>query len=454
MPNTNESKLSIAESAIADFINGKSNVGAMEAKLSSALSACNFFSRQNTFRIKVIKNSLQRQGTFFGIRVMPEISQIEKIANSAVTDLTPLKDLQTAWNSIDSWDIEIDSNLFDRSVINLNPREFVAGLLHEVGHTVYSDKVIERFYRAYRSMYVHMKSAEKETIRLGYALFTIPLAVSCGIRSWVRGRNGIREEYYADRIVKECGYGDSYVSLLSKIIEAFGTDEIGMTEEAADKSVESKTQWAAVNISDTVRRRNRLSRDLYLESASTTSQYLKNLYATVMNRVGINLRERYTGDAVESVTDIFEALNRDDVLTAFEADYHSDNFMHFSTAVESVLHTAHNTPGTLAFESYASRIIKKGLPSWIEIDRINIEVDKMRNHHDRAFVLDMIYSKINDINEFLEAAETDPVALRKYENEANQMLKTLDDLRNRVLMNRSFATTYRVFAKYPAGYEG
>ena len=55
---------------------------------------------------------------------------------------------------------------------------------------------------------------------------------------------------------------------------------------------------------------------------------------------------------------------------------------------------------TKAFEAILRSKVKKGLPSWHSIDEIQLEIDRMTNHHDRAFVLDMIYEKIDDINDF------------------------------------------------------
>ena len=78
----------------------------------------------------------------------------------------------------------------------------------------------------------------------------------------------------------------------------------------------------------------------------------------------------------------------------------------------------------------------------------------MTNYHDRSFVLDMIYDKMDEINTFMEYANRDDVTARKYAPEAQKMLDTLENYRNQVLARRSFAKRYRVFVESPAGYEG
>ena len=111
-------------------------------------------------------------------------------------------------------------------------------------------------------------------------------------------------------------------------------------------------------------------------------------------------------------------------------------------------------PGTPAFESIMKGKVKKGLPSWNSIDNIQIEIDRMTNHHDRVFVLEMIYDKIDDINEFMDYIGSNPNEVRRYKDEAQRMLDELEGMREQVLRRKNFANRYSVFVKYPEGYEG
>ena len=445
-------RLTVAEQVLSDFINGKCNVKKVESTLSMVLSNCNFYNRKNTYEVTIIKNDRTKE-PFFGARVYPALDLLDKIVSEIVVEYHPFKDIRTAWQRIDHWVIELDSGMFNRDIISLLPKEIMAAIMHEIGHTVYSDKVLERFYRSYKYMYVHMKNAEKDTLKLGYGLFTIPLALSSTIRSWVKGRNGIREEYFADSIVNECGYGDFYISLLSKIVEAYGNAMTEDNEVESDNKISERTRWAAVNIVDTVRRKSKLSNDIYLQSASTPSMYLKALYAKVLNTLGVNLRERYTGDAVEANVTVF-GYDRDAFAKEYKIDESSPKFQRWCDAVESNLHRDKFTPGTAAFESILRNKLKQGLPSWIDLDRIQIEIDRMTSHHDRSFVLDMIYTKIDEINSFMDYIASDSNLERKYRPEADRMLKQLEEYRDMVLRKRSFATRYRVFVQSPEGYEG
>ena len=443
-------KLAVAEQAITDFIMGKANVQKTEATIGAVLSSCNFYDRKNSYQVTIIKTDNLKQ-PFFGARVYPAIDLLDNIVSEAVVELHPFRDLEAAWRRIDHWVIELDSGLFNRNVISLVPKEIMSVILHEIGHTVYSDKVLERFYRAYRAMNAHMKTAEKDAVKLGYGMFAIPLAASCSLRSWVRGRNAIKEEFFADRIVNECGYGDFYISVLSKIVEAYGNSMVADNEVECDNIVSERVRWASVNIVDTVRRRNRLKDDMYLASANTPSKYLKALYSKTLNEMGVKLRERYTGDAVECQVDI---MSRPDFQQAYEMTTDTERFYQLSDAIEATLSRDKYKAGTPAFESILRGKLRKGLPSWNSIDNIHIEIDRMTNHHDRAFVLDLIYDKMDDINEFMDYVSKDPAQARRYQDEAQRMLDELEGMREEVLRRKSFANRYSVFVKYPDGYEG
>lgn len=302
-------------------------------------------------------------------------------------------------------------------------------------------------------MQVHMKCAEKDTIRLGYAVFAIPMSVSCGIRSWTRGRSGVKEEMFADKIVRENGYGNFYVSLLNKIIECYGSGIVDGSEAESENRVSERTRWAATNMVDAVRRRTKLKDDMYLEAARTPSEYLKALHASIMHRMGIGLREKYSGDAVECSLATFTKYPAEVLEQVCEAHCDTDAFRNFDAILESVAHRDKYTPGTPAFEGIFNGKFKKGLPSQLDIDRIQIDIDRISNHNDRTFVLDLIYNKMDDITEFMEYAEGANVA-KKYEPEARRMMNQLNDMREQVLRKNNFATRYAVFAKVPAGYEG
>ena len=105
----------------------------------------------------------------------------------------------------------------------------------------------------------------------------------------------------------------------------------------------------------------------------------------------------------------------------------------------------------IALESVMNRRkkIKTELPSQYEIDAISIEVDKITNHHDRIFVLDLIYEVLERVNNFEEAISPDPSLVRKWTGKINSMKDSLDKLRQATLEKKSFPSSYKFFVKLP-----
>lgn len=446
-----------AEDALYQYMRkgGTGNAKATEAELSKCFSAVGFPGPRKTFEIHITKS--RKTDAFFGAMVYPKAGVLDKLAQSLVLDFKPFEAIREIWQGIDSWVIEIDSGCFDTSCVNLTPAEIIAILLHEVGHTVYSDRVISRIWRCYRAMYISMKNSEKFAMKAGYAIFMAPMAVACGIRPWnprgkpiSAGRNGVKEEMFADSFATKYGYGDDMLSGLGKIISAYGSAMVNISEKAADETVIERMRWARLNISDVVKRRNNLSNEIFTAGQLTNSDYMKGLYSSILGTMGTNMRERYSGMAVECTVEILSMAN---ALETYSINTDTMEHLRYMDAIESMLNSDRFKPGTKAFESFSAARRKKGLPSWIEIDRIQIQIDKMTNHRDRDLVLDMIYDLINDITEYMEWLGPNGVGSAD-ESEAKRMLAALDQMREQVLNRNSFSKSYRVFVKSPDGYDG
>ena len=98
---------------------------------------------------------------------------------------------------------------------------------------------------------------------------------------------------------------------------------------------------------------------------------------------------------------------------------------------------------------------KPSLPNNYDIDAISIEVDRIKTHQDRMYVLDLIYNRIEQINEFKESIETNRSLMDRYNPKITRMTEQLDAARIRVLNKRNLDNSdYKVFVKCPEGYEG
>lgn len=424
-----------------DFLNNRIPTSVLEKKIGECLR--DIGPGRKTFNVGIVKTTYSEE--FFGMRIFPVASELDVIAAGITEEDVSFEKIYDKWKSIDAWYVEIDSDIFSK-IISFNPRELTAMTLHELGHVVYSDKPLERFYRAYKENYIRMHIATKASDALLYRLYSIPLAVACTMHTIGSGKNGINAEIYADKYVIESGYGEDLGTALGKIIEQYGNNTRYTKEENInDAELQTSVKWASLNIDDMTKRKNDLKFNTFVQAIKMKSGYMLDLCHYVMNLLGTNLRENYTSTVVESIT-LEEACDPD-----FENKYSitfDPKFKVFECSVEDARQRAVRKA---AMESSRNPEI----PSQLDIDLIAVEVDKMTNHHDRMYVLDLIYNKIDDIERFRDLFEYNRDLKRKYDDKTKRMLDQLESLRSTVLSKRVFNNNgYKLYVKYPEGYEG
>jgi len=430
----------IIDGIFSDVLMKKIKADKAEERLSSFLSAASINDHKKHFEFAIVHNAGKEP--FFAFRVFPVIADMQMFLSETTTEVKSFKDIINMWRNIENWYIEIDDTVFDRTSITFNPKELTALLLHEIGHTVFSDGVIERFYRAYKEAYVRMKSADRATIKALYVLYMIPLSFNCMLRNWTNGKNEIKQEEYADSIlVKKLGYTESLISAITKIIKAYGNSDLNMTDSEKNSKIESSVQWANVNIGDLIRRRNHLKDDLFYDTIKTNSNFVKAITLSILNKLGVELKETYTGNAMECT---LELLSSPDLLKKYEPVFNLHKSTQFAQAV-AVFQSAN--------ESYG-KIKPPKLPTQFDVDSIQVESDRIQNHSDRIYVLDLIYDEIDQVSQYREFIADDQRLLSRYDHKFSDMLKQLDEIRKSVLAKKNFDKNYEVFVKYPKGYEG
>lgn len=426
-------KLKVAEDALQEYISGRGNVPKLENALSTAFSACPFRNRAKKFTVIMSKKNFGPNDEFFGMMVFPAVDQMEQIAKDVCTEFTPFKTFSDAWKNIDEWVIEIDPRLLDQAKIGLNQKEAVACMIHEVGHTVYSDKVPAKFRRVWGNNLAKANTATKAGIKAGYVLFMIPLAVALSVTNIPSSlTNDQNEERFSDSLAKECGYGEYLISALDKIISCYGMIDPRTASAIAENKITAELQWSVKMVTNIVDRRNRLASDLFGKSAKSKSEYIKRLSDYVMTNIGVTMRESYSGDAVESILSAMDNANYE---KAYEFDCFTPKFNAWDSSIHAAMTGSRFTPGTPAFEGILNLMTKKGLPNWRDIDQIQIRIDKIRTNEDRELVLDIIYDFINEITNFMDYMNKKGRG-SQYRNEAEKMLRALDEYREIVLNRR------------------
>ena len=438
--------IELIENTFSDYMIGKINEKAFLSKLETALDNLPFNS-EKSFSVNISKNKSMGKD-FFGFNVFPEIDKLEDICNKIANDDVKFKDIVKRWRSIKDWEIVIDSLVFDRSFIAFNPKELTAMLLHEIGHVTQSDEPIEQFYRAYLESKSRLKNADKVSKKVLYILYTIPLAVACTSRRWVNDKNEIKLEISADKSLIETGYAEHLINAFDKIIKASGS--INRSEDMNYREIESNVEWANMNIVDVIKRRDKLKDSLYYKAIQTNSGYIQALCTRILNFLGVRMRERYTGAVAESCM-LNELINGEITLETHVPFYDIKKFGQIEARIireQNALEVANE-----AFFNKRKNS-KVNIPDEYDLDRIYVAIDDIQNNYDKVYVLDLIYEQIEKLNDFEEAISMDETKSKKWAPKIEEMRQRLATLRKTVLSKNIAKKEYKVFVKYPEGYEG
>ena len=443
-----EKALTLMDDSYNKYLVGDISQAEMCRNLAAALSSFPYDAGKKEFTVQVTSNKTGNE-KFFGMRVYPDIEEMDDFCKDLVNEGDKIRftDIVKKWKKIDKWFLEIDGTCFDRNQFNFNPKELTALTLHEIGHIIYSDKPIEGFYRAYQEVKARMNSSDKATQKLMYDIYMIPLTLACMQRRWVNGKNEVQLEIIADKTVVELGYGQYLLEALDKITRAIGS----LNSQNNQDELNSSMNWCQQNIADIMKRKEQLKDELYYRAVRTKSNYMKAMTIIILDKLGFKLRERYTGYVVENT---IELLSDPEVM---------QKYMPIVDAMESAkfdkFYNMMHSSNSIAMEAIFNKRkkVKVELPSQYEIDAIAVEVDKITNHHDRIYVLDLIYEVLERINNFEEAISPDPSLVKKWSAKIKQMKDELEALRQAVLAKKTFATSYKFFVKLPeaaSDYEG
>ena len=439
------------EKAFFEYQNKKLNDNAFCTRMSQILSAANLNGINKEFVVMLIDG----KNEFNGMCVYPDMTEFSLvISNSLIynNEISAYKSFCTEWNNtIHRYYIEIDKNCFDKSKIMLNPKELTAMLLHELSHVVYSDRTVEKFYRAYKINKAQLSRQELSVAKVAMStLYIMPGIIACAAHKASTGKNGLREEYLCDKVFGLKEYQENLVSAIDKIIKAYGSRAV--VDDNVDNKLTASMRWCNLNINELEFRRDALKRDLVNMASGTRSNYMKNCILDIFNKVGIGFKDRYSGYVVatESVVDdiVYDRIP----INGFLAKYDIIDVVKEAETFERSIQYARSSYMAANEALFKKRAPK--LPSSFSIDEVDIEIDKVENHQDRIYVLDCIHAKIEQISDFVEFYGEDSPEVRANKSKIDAYMKRLDSMRNRLLAKHSFDKSYSVFVKYPKGYEG
>ena len=430
------------EALFSDMIMKNVSEHAFEERLAKLLTILT--NNEKEFQCAIVK--VKTSEPFFLMHTFPYLEEMDEFCKIITEDKLDLKSMFGKWKNLDHWYIEIDSRCFDRNELSFTPDELTSFVLHEVGHSIYSDSIVEKFYRAYRETYANMKSVEKESMKIMYMLMYIPLSTACIGKSFMDRGNGIHQEIKSDKYAKGLGYGDALQTGMEKILKAYGNAMLKTPNDEVNM-IKSDIIWANLNTMDLSRRKNKLKDDLFLRCIRSGSKFIKSLSYKILSALGISTHATYTGFAVESSVELF---NESGFILNHKTEFNPTVLGSYERRLNAV-----KANYTTSMESILFGKLKPKLPSQYDIDALSVEIDRIENNHDRIFVLDLVYNLLDRITAFEEYYEVkDPNTLKRFSISIESMRSNLNNIRLQALARKNFKKNYKLFVEVPEGYEG
>lgn len=368
---------------------------------------------------------------FFGMSIYPTHSVSDRIVQCMI-DKKPLKAYEEIWVENDVWIIEIDSKLVYDTQLNSNPSELTAALLHEIGHTIYSNSIPQKLHKTMSYTFLNLPSDLRIILTNGNksfkALFNPIVAQASRNVSY-----SLKKELEADKYVVKMGYGQSLETLLQKILLVYGSDFVDNTDRELEQNLKVTASWSRTQATELRLRKDSLRNSIDTVTLITPSLYIREIFEDINKKV-------FKGSP--SFEQLVNRENRGKYLT--ESVLPNDLK---GIPCNAVIESARNTK----FDKYG----KLQKVTQHDIDIVAIQAEKIENQNDKIYLLDVIY----DYNETLDLAEECLMDGRKSsvqmtERQLKDMREQLNDLRKRILTTKITEKQYGVFIKYPVGYEG
>ena len=213
-----------------------------------------------------------------------------------------------------------------------------------------------------------------------------------------------------------------------------------------------------ISIKEAISRSGKIKNELAYRAARSERKTLKALCIRIMNAFGIAFKDSYTDAPVSMAMESFDAAFGEGITISPSYSIIYEMNSPFSRALESarsidVMDDMMAIEGFI-FKKKGKKDVKTLMPSRYDIDTILIEIDRIKNHQDRIYVLDLIYNKMEDLTVMKEAMEHDSNLQRKYGTDVQLMLDQLESMRNTVLKKNQLDKKYKLWVQVPAGYEG
>lgn len=399
-------------------------IGGNQEKICKQISRILTRMFKQNFKVSVCQNNTN---SFFGMTIFPSVNTCETLISAILNNQSHLDTVVEIWRKNEDWNIEIDSILLFDSNLNANPTELVAILLHEIGHTMYSNSVPQRLFHVIRYELINIKMKTRNMFNNSKlkSLMVPSVIEACSIKMYKF--LSTKEEMDADKFVVSMGYGEALNNFLEKLLRARGNSFINKAESEADDDIRAIFHWGVENIDELRSRKTKLKYQLNAQILKTPSIFAKDILTNIKNIFfgsGSHLK--------------FNQLITESTIMRFYDSWSKD------ASDEVVLEFLANP-----------RMGKLKKIDAHEIDFIKIKIDQIENHDDRIYLLDIVYHYLEQIELYKDYIETGKASKVPHSKKfIDDTEKELNELKSVILKTKIPERRYGVFIKYPNGYDG
>ena len=403
--NSTSPYLSSIEQSIAEIQQGKK----IDYNLEMIRKMINVEFKANCVSVNLIENDTK--GFFFGMYMIPTEKKLLEITDKVIKDGDKVK-----FESCKDFIIEIDSKLvYD---MGATPREITAALIHEIGHKVFSTEEQVRLYGIFTAeilkfgaigMAIYSKFAPFKTLMLTIGLFAFT--------GFLKELSNVKGEIDADSLAVKYGYGRDLYSLLNKFT---GDDlkALKLMNSEKDNDMRVLTRWTIKNILNFSLRKSKIKNELSKQITNEKSIYAKSIIKTQIKFVE-NTRAMFSPPDDKAITE----------------------------SVRSFI-----------------EIKKKGYSN-LEIDELEIEIERIEDPEDKIYLTKRIHRNIQTAYLAMKELEDREMKLNPAFVSGKFKLRETDEIKSYISAMNSLLEKIRnvkikkrerlaINIEYPAGYRG
>ena len=383
--------------------------------------------------IKLIQNALKREykidldikiidnkgNQFFGMCVYPHISEIETLTELIMQN-GKIDEFEKVHRNMMNTEkvVEIDSLLLYDSNIQATPAEVTAILLHEIGHVVVGNTIVNRAKKTREYLLYRIDSKVRGLMNNNFtkSIMMIPM-----LQIFSNQFNAqLIIEKKADNFAVREGYEEDLFNILNKLIANGKGSIIKPSEAEVNKDIEITIDWAITNIKELEFRKDRLKRSLKILSMTTPSEHLKNMITTVKNNM---FKKDDKGARAELVNESF-------ILAGIKSRFEK--------------------PPAGAVDR-SGKVVKLDIR---DLDIYKAELERVHNTDDKIFLLERLYDLLDHAEYALYMSTKDPKRLRQSTQTINLYIDSINELIKQTNAKKISCEKYGLYIKYPSDYEG